>query len=124
MAGVRHIGRMTVNKLFVATAALATALVNIAAAVPASAGTVPTRTVGYADLSLTSASGQAALKTRVRHAAQAVCAIDGDKSLEAAMQENRCERVAVAKAMPQVELALANAGTQVADNGRVSVAAH
>jgi UrcA family protein len=115
---------MTMNKFFVATAAVAAAFVNIAIAVPASAATIPTRTVSYADLSLTSASGQAALKARVGHAAKAVCAIGGDKSVEARMQENSCERIAIAKAMPQVELALANAGTQVADNSRFSVSAH
>ena len=45
-------------------------------------------------------------------------------SLDGAMQARNCAREALAKAMPQVQLALANAGTQVAQNSHIAVAAH
>jgi UrcA family protein len=78
--------------------------------------------VHYADLNLASVDGAQTLKDRVARAAQRVCAVDGDKSLEGVMQARHCSKVAVARAMPQVELALANAGTQVAGGRQVSVA--
>lgn len=109
------------------TTALLAALVATAATVsfPAYAGEVSQATeVHYSDLNLASAQGAQALKDRVARAAKRVCTFEGDKSLDGAMQARSCTKVAIAKAMPQVELALANAGTQVAENSHVSVAAH
>ena len=80
--------------------------------------------VSYADLDLASADGAASLKKRVERAARDVCTFEGDRSLDGAMEAKACAKVATARAMPQVELALAKAGTQLADNGRITVAAH
>lgn len=80
--------------------------------------------VDYSDLNLASADGAASLKKRVERAARHVCTDRGDRSLKGAMDARACSKVSAAQAMPQVELALAKAGTQLADNGRLSVAAH
>lgn len=91
---------------------------------PAYAGeTAKTVAVDYSDLNLASAEGAASLKKRVERAARDVCSFPGDRSLDGAMKAKSCSKLSLAKAMPQVELALANAGTQLADNGRISVAA-
>ncbi len=84
----------------------------------------PTTEVHYSDLNLASTDGAQALKTRVSRAAKRICTDNGDTSLSGAVQARKCARIALAKAMPQVELALTNAGTQVAENSRTSVAAH
>jgi len=104
------------------------------AAAAATAGTVAfpayaqeqarTVAVSYDDLNLASAQGAASLKKRVARAARNVCNFPGDRSLDGAMEAKACTKVSLARAMPQVELALANAGTQLAENGRISVAAH
>ena len=109
------------------TTALLAALVATAATVsfPAYAGeTAPTTQVHYADLNLASPAGAQALKARVARAADRDCSSEAYRKLDSAKQARSCIKVAMAKAMPQVELALANAGTQVAENGRVTVAAH
>lgn len=105
--------------------AAAAALVATAATVsfPAFAGT-PTVRVAYSDLNLATADGATELKARVNRAAKLVCVNDGDKSLDAYAASKKCAKLSAARAMPQVELALADAGTQVAENSRVSVAAH
>ena len=106
-----------------------TVLAVLAAAVatlsfPAYAGEAATTAeIRYDDLNLASASGAKALTVRVDRAAKRVCDVNGDRSLNAAMKARACARIAVAQAMPQVELALANAGTQLAENSRFSVAA-
>ncbi|KKC26986.1 UrcA family protein [Sphingomonas sp. SRS2] len=79
--------------------------------------------VRYDDLNLASADGAKALTVRVERAAKRVCDVNGDRSLDQAMESRTCAKIAVARAMPQVELALANAGTQLAENSRVSLAA-
>lgn len=80
--------------------------------------------VQYGDLNLTSPAGAEALKARVVRAAKRVCDINDTRSLRSRADARNCVTVAVGRAMPQVELALANAGTRVAENSRVSVAAH
>lgn len=112
---------MTRTTLFFAALAATAATVSF----PAFAqDAVPSTQVHYSDLNLTSASGAKALRERVARAARRVCASDGEKSLSGATQSRHCADMALARAMPQVELALANAGTQVAENSRLSVAAH
>lgn len=108
-------------------AALAAAAATTAAmSFPAQAAEVTNNSaeVRYDDLNLASQDGAQALKARVVRAAKHVCSVDGDKSLKALSESQSCTNVAIARAMPQVELALANAGTQVAENSRMSVAAH
>lgn len=80
--------------------------------------------VRYADLNLNSADGAAALKARVTRAARKVCGVADSLALREAAAARGCAKVAAAKAMPQVELALAKAGTQLADGSRLTVAAH
>ena len=101
------------------------ALAATAATAPAFAADLPTAQVRFNDLSLTTAQGAAELKARVARAARNVCAAEGSHDLKAQVQAVNCTEVAIAKAMPQVELALANAkNTRVAENSRVSVSAH
>ncbi len=80
--------------------------------------------VRYADLNLATSAGAEALKARVARAAKRVCTVDGDRSLSGVAEARKCADLSLARAMPQVELALANAGTQVAENSRLSIAAH
>jgi UrcA family protein len=104
---------------------LALAAAAATASFPAYAQDVTSSTeVRYADLNLASADGAAALKARVTHAADKVCGVSRDLSLRSTAAAKGCAKIAVAKAMPQVELALAKAGTQLAESGRVTVAAH
>lgn len=106
---------------FAALAAVATAGT---IAVPAQAGEAgKISEVRFSDLNLASADGAAVLKARIERAAKKVCTVAGDNTLDGLAQAKACQKVAVAKAMPQVELALAKAGTQLADAGRVSAAA-
>lgn len=114
---------MTRSTTFFAVLAAAAATA-ATVAFPAYAG-APTKTaeVHYDDLDLASAPGAKALTVRVERAAKRVCDASGERSLDAALEARVCTKVAIARAMPQVELALANAGTQVAENSRVSVAA-
>ncbi len=106
---------------FAALAAFATAGT---VAVPAYAGeTGKISEVRFSDLNLASAEGATALKARIERAAKKVCTDGGDTTLEGLAKAKACQKVAVAKAMPQVELALARAGTQPADGGRISAAA-
>ncbi len=80
--------------------------------------------VGYSDLNLADAGAAATLKARVANAARRVCETPGDRSLDSMVEAKKCSKVALAKAMPQVELALAKSGTQLAENSRVTVASH
>jgi len=112
---------MTTRSTMIFAAAFAATAATVS--FPAFAGT-PTVLVRYADLNLTSSSGAEELKARVNRAARAVCRNDGDKSLSARAASIQCTKVSVARAMPQVELALAKSGTQLAENSRVSVASH
>ena len=112
---------MTRTTIFLAALAATAATVSF----PAFAADIaPTAEVRYADLNLASTDGAQALKARVARAARRVCTDHGDKTLAGAARARECARIALVKAMPQVELALANAGTRVAENGRPSVAAH
>lgn len=112
---------MTRSTLFLAAVAATAATFSFPAlAQPAAA---PTAEVSYSDLNLASRAGADALQERVARAARRVCTVDGDKSLGSAVEARACAKVAVARAMPQVELALANAGVQLADQGRLSAAA-
>jgi len=113
---------MNRSTIFAAAALLASAVSTVAA--PAFAADVPSAEVRYNDLSLKTPDGAKLLKARVERAARHVCDTTGTVDLQARTDAANCARVAVAKAMPQVELALANAQrTQVADNSRVSVSA-
>lgn len=115
---------MTRSIKIIAALAAAVATTGTVAFPAYAADTAKVSSVSYADLNLASAEGAASLKQRVERAARNVCAFPGDRSLDGAMEAKACAKVAAAKAMPQVELALAKAGTQLAENGRVTVTAH
>jgi UrcA family protein len=105
----------------VAVAALAISAVSTVSA-PAFAADLPTSQVHYNDLRLNTADGARLLRARVERAARQVCDTNGTVDLRARLAAANCARVAVANAMPQVELALANAQhSQVAENNRISV---
>jgi UrcA family protein len=111
---------MAASTIFTAVALAASAL-----SVPAFAADAPRAEVRYNDLSLKTAEGAHMLKVRVERAASHVCGVQGTVSLKERANAAACQRVAVANAMPQVELALANAqNMRVAENSRVSVSAH
>lgn len=113
---------MNRSTLFIAAlAAVATAGTVSFPAYAAEAGKISE--VRFSDLNLASADGAAALKARIERAAKKVCTVAGDNRLDGQAKAKACQKVAVAKAMPQVELALARAGTQLADAGRISAAA-
>ncbi|MET0373243.1 MAG: UrcA family protein [Rhizorhabdus sp.] len=114
---------MTRSTTFIAILAAAAAT-TATLSFPAYAGeATKTTEVRYDDLNLASAAGAKALTVRVERAAKRVCDVNGDRSLDATMDAKASTKVAIARAMPQVELALANAGTQLAENSRVSIAA-
>jgi UrcA family protein len=69
--------------------------------------------VSYADLNLGAATGQAALKARLRHAAQTVCGDEPDNRDPGAMRDYRaCVSKTIGAAMAAVP-----AATMVAANG-------
>lgn len=112
---------MTRTSIFLAALAATGATLSF----PAYAADAVTSTeVHYSDLNLASSAGAKALKDRVVRAAKRVCAADGQKDLEGVQEARTCAKQAFDRAMPQVELALANAGTRRADNSRLSVSAH
>lgn len=115
---------MTRSTIIIAALAAAVGTTGTVAFPAYAAETPKTVAIDYSDLNLASADGAASLQKRVDRAARNVCTVPGDRSLDGAMDAKSCSKVAAAKAMPQVELALAKAGTQLADNGRLTVAAH
>ncbi len=112
--------------MFKIVALIATAVATTATiAFPAQAETVmPTVKVRYSDLSLGSQAGADELKARIHRAAKRVCQSYGTRGVDEVAREMKCTQVTEARAMPQVELALANAGVEVAENSRITVAAH
>lgn len=79
-----------------AGAALFAAICLSAAVTPAAAEPV-SRTVSYADLNLANPAGRAALETRIKTAARAVCK-DDRYDFAARARESACVKAAIAKA--------------------------
>ncbi len=79
-----------------AGAALFAAFCLTAAVAPAAAEPV-SRNVSYADLNLSNAAGRAALESRIKAAARAVCQADG-YDLAARNRESRCVKTAISNA--------------------------
>jgi UrcA family protein len=73
--------------------------------------------VHIADLDLATDAGAAILRSRVVHAAAAVCGDTDQRDLMATSHMMACRKIAMASATPQVELALA-----AARNGRAYAA--
>jgi UrcA family protein len=113
-----------IRSILLAAASIGVSAVAVMSA-PAFAAEAPRIDVRYNDLSLRSSQGAQELRVRVERAARRVCATNGVVDLQTRIASVECRRVAMAKAMPQVELALANAQNQrVAENSRVPVTAH
>ncbi|MDB5686294.1 MAG: UrcA family protein [Rhizorhabdus sp.] len=111
---------MVRSSLFTAAVLAASAL-----SAPLFAQELPRAEIRYNDLALKTPQGAEQLKARVQRAARSVCGLNGAIDLRGRMEGLKCAETAAARAMPQVELAIANAQRdQLADNGRLSVAAH
>lgn len=85
-------------------------------------GGVPTASVSYADLDLSSPSGRARLEGRVARAASSLCAEDGRKPVEQETNERRCISTALAKARIDIDRAVANSGVRMASRSTITVA--
>ena len=75
--------------------------------------------VEVADLNLRSAAGRSALEGRIRAAANSVCEIDGDRSLETRLSVRYCYSAALAEGIRQADTLVAQSeGTLLAFHGR------
>lgn len=79
------------------------------AAVPAQAEHEKAQLVHYGDLNLADSAGIAALQDRIRLAARRVCGAPEGPVLPEFQRVNNCRRIAYEKAIPQIQLALAEA---------------
>lgn len=84
------------TKTLLALAAFASAAMTM----PASAQSVRT-SVKTADLNLATAGGRERLSRRISSAAKTLCIVDGDRSLVAMVNSNKCYDAAVASARSQ-----------------------
>ena len=66
-----------------------------------------TKEVGHADLDLSTAKGQERLKTRVKFAVKQVCRSPRAFTLKERLDQNKCEKDAIARAMPKAEQTIA-----------------
>lgn len=84
--------------------AIATVAALIVPAAPAHAGAsdVPSVTVGYRDLDLTSTAGRNRLDARIASAARSMCAVHGVRDLRTLKSAKACYRTAIASAQPQL----------------------
>jgi UrcA family protein len=84
-------------------AAIVTALISSFSAVcnAADAAGVPTTTVKYADLDLSTSQGAAALYNRIRFASEAVCA-PADRDLASTFRRQQCLKQAITGAVAKV----------------------
>lgn len=94
---------MAIPKLFATTILAATAL---AISTPASADWKSTE-VAHADLDLSTAKGQARLNTRVKQAVKQVCGSPRAMTLKERTDQNRCEKDAMARALPKAAQTIA-----------------
>lgn len=77
-------------------------------AVPAIAGDIEQRSIAvpYGDLNLASEAGAAVLATRIKRAATTVCGPVETRRLEEVLDFKECRFRAIAKAKPQMQLAI------------------
>jgi len=106
--------RFARTTLFTSLSVAAASAMSLAAA-PASAQSdveVRSTTVRYSDLDLSSRSGATELDRRVRSAVRSVCGVYRAQNAQDAAKAKSCSKVAMADAMPRVELAVAQARTK------------
>jgi UrcA family protein len=84
---------------------------------------IPTAVVSYADLNITSAAGRHTLEGRVARAASDLCLEGRPRPLEEFMARRQCFSAAVSRAQADIDLAVAQARTQLASSGTIKVAA-
>ncbi len=94
---------MATPKLFTLSLLAASAL---AVSTPAMADW-KTKEVGHEDLDLSTAKGQERLKTRIKLAVKQVCRSPRAITLNDRMDQQNCEKNAVARAIPKAEQAIA-----------------
>lgn len=86
-------------------------------------GGVPTATVSYADLNITSAAGRLALDRRVARAATELCIEHRRLPIDELIMENHCFSKALSKARIDIEQAVAAAKLRMASSGTIKLAA-
>jgi UrcA family protein len=89
----------------IVAAALASTAAN-SAPIFVNANAVPAAHVCYADLNLASAQGRTRLEARIRAAAENLCAVPGDRTLEAYLNGRICYDAAVASGLRQMNDAM------------------
>ncbi len=72
---------------------------------------LPSERVSFADLNLNSAAGQAALKRRIRGAAERVCNFTGDRSLDTYLVTHGCYVSAYKSGLRQMDTLIARRAT-------------
>ena len=108
-----------------------TALIGIAAAalfgsaatgapILVSANAAPSAHISYADLNLGSAQGATRLKGRIRAAAENLCAVGDDRTLEAYLEARACYDAALASGLRQMNDALEQQASRPAATRRGS----
>lgn len=101
------------NRLILAFASLALTLPATALSAVPAADQPPSVAIRYGDLNLANEAGVARLRSRVQAAANMVCGIYDARSLAAKRHAVECRRDALARANPQLELALKGGNGQV-----------
>ncbi len=85
-------------------------------------GGVPTATVSYADLNITSTAGRLTLDRRVVRAATQLCIEYRRLPIDEMIMENRCFSKAMSKARIDIEHAVAAAKLQMASSDAIKLA--
>lgn len=70
------------------------------------ASAAPAAHISYADLNLASSQGRARLEGRIRAAAENLCAVLGDRTLDAYLTERTCYEAAVSSGLSQMNRAV------------------
>ncbi len=86
-------------------------------------GGVPTAIVSYADLDLSSTAGRSTLDRRVDRAATGLCFEDRRAPVADLIAQHHCYSVAMSKAKIDIQEAVARAGSALALQGSIKVAA-
>ena len=96
---------MKTGLIGIAAAALLGSAAN-AAPIFISAEAAPSAHVSYADLNLASSQGRARLEGRIKAAAKNLCAVTGDRTVEAYLTARGCYDAALASGLRQMDEAV------------------
>lgn len=86
-------------------------------------GDIPVAVVSYADLNLASPAGRNALEGRVERAASSLCLENHRESVNQFLAQHNCFSFAMRKARIDIDQAVAFAGTPLASERMIKVAA-